>query len=163
MTFQFNNFRLLDICIERLDSRTSYQVSAGLRRYLSQPVKNLYKVEESKAGEADRGGVSGALRLVESTRKVLECPVCYLACPPPRIYQCNNGHLTCAPCHSQTRQCPASVLLNMIISFLDSVLSAAQPSVVSDLWRLRSWPLSSPRLARTSLLAVRSASPGPRD
>ena len=74
-------------------------------------MRTLFKVLEERelvaeGGGAGREGVSAALKLVESTRKVLECPVCYLACPPPRIYQCNNGHLTCGPCHSQTRLCP---------------------------------------------------------
>ena len=94
-------------------------MSVGLRRYLSRPLKTLFKVLEERgdrpAGEAGEAGktarlgedrVKAALEVVEATRKVLECPVCYLTCPPPRIWQCNNGHLTCHSCHSQTRVCP---------------------------------------------------------
>ena len=108
--------RLLEICIKRLDWRPSYQVSVGLRRYLSRPLQTLFKVLEERGGgsagesrETSRLGeekVKAALAVVEATRKVLECPVCYLTCPPPRIWQCNNGHLTCDSCHSQTRACP---------------------------------------------------------
>ena len=94
-------------------------MSVGLKRYLSRPLKTLFKVleerENSRAGEVAYAGetarqveeeLKAAQAVVEASRKVLECPVCYLPCPPPRIYQCNNGHLTCAPCHSQTRQGP---------------------------------------------------------
>ena len=108
--------RLLEICIQRLDWRPSYQVSVGLRRYFSRPLKTLFKVleerEDRSAGEAPQTArpgedkVKAALEVVKATRKVLECPVCYLTCPPPRIWQCNNGHLTCHSCHSQTRACP---------------------------------------------------------
>ena len=91
----FSLFRLLEISIKRLDSRPSYQISAGLRRYLSQPLRTLFRVLEDSdrkagdSGESER--VSAALKLMESTRKVLECPVCYLPCPPPRIWQVGSS------------------------------------------------------------------------
>ena len=31
--------------------------------------------------------MTAALKLVDGARKILECPVCYLPCPPPRIWQ----------------------------------------------------------------------------
>jgi len=80
-----------------------------LKNYLSCKLATKKKTEESKAKEETSpttDDVTAALKLVESTRKILECPVCYLPCPPPRIWQCDNGHLTCAACHSHTRVCP---------------------------------------------------------
>jgi len=110
--------RLLEICISRLDPRPPYQMTVGLRRLLSSPLKN-YLLSSSNANvvekknvvvdneeNPDSENIKAALKLVENTRKILECPVCYLACPPPRIWQCNNGHLTCHLCHSHTRVCP---------------------------------------------------------
>jgi len=114
--------RFLEICISRLDPRPPYQMSVGLRRLLSSPLKNYLrnitdkaaKKKEDKNSESNKEQsndnlsieTKAALKLMEGTKKVLECPVCYLPCPPPRIYQCNNGHLTCALCHSHTRLCP---------------------------------------------------------
>ena len=31
--------------------------------------------------------IEAAIKLVEDSRKILECPVCYLTCLPPRIWQ----------------------------------------------------------------------------
>jgi len=113
--------RFLEICISRLDPRPPYQMTVGLRRLLSSPLRNylstfhanqIKKKEtiNSNANPDPNNGLSdelrAALKLVESSRKILECPVCYLPCPPPRIWQCKNGHLTCALCHSHTRVCP---------------------------------------------------------
>eukprot|EP00092_Neocalanus_flemingeri_P038702 GFUD01042141.1.p1 GENE.GFUD01042141.1~~GFUD01042141.1.p1 ORF type:complete len:443 (+),score=104.77 GFUD01042141.1:137-1465(+) len=113
--------RFLEICISRLDPRPPYQMTVGLRRLLSSPLRNFLTTfhEEPNKKKENRNPnpnpeqntelsdeLRSALKLVESSRKILECPVCYLACPPPRIWQCNNGHLTCAPCHSHTRVCP---------------------------------------------------------
>ena len=50
--------------------------------------------------------VSIALELANQTKKLLECPVCYLICRPPRIWQCSNGHLTCDTCYARTSRCP---------------------------------------------------------
>jgi len=111
--------RFLEICISRLDPRPPYQMTVGLRRLLSSPLGNylgfspettVRKKDVNNASPEDNTPISddlkAALKLVESSRKILECPVCYLPCPPPRIWQCNNGHLTCALCHSHTRVCP---------------------------------------------------------
>ena len=54
--------RLLEICIQRLDWRPTYQVSVGLRRYLSRPLKTLFKVLEERGRadcEAGRGQSEG--------------------------------------------------------------------------------------------------------
>ena len=70
---------------------------------------------ETEDGEDDRDGaavlkqmneVSIALELANQTKKLLECPVCYLICRPPRIWQCSNGHLTCDTCYARTSRCP---------------------------------------------------------
>ena len=58
---------------------------------LAQSVK---KEEEQKEQEHKGGEVDAALKLVESSKKILECPVCYLTCLPPRIWQ-----VTCSLCN----------------------------------------------------------------
>merc|ERR1719300_589304 len=84
--------RLLEVSIRRLDPRPSFQVTAGLK-----------SVQDSKTENGrDASEIEAALKLVENSKKILECPVCYLPCQPPRIWQCNNGHLTCATCHVHT-------------------------------------------------------------
>jgi len=110
--------RLLEVSIARLDPRPPYQITAGLKRFLAVPVENrvpheLAEAESSseehviKIGQPDKQEeVEAALKLVDSSKKILECPVCYLTCLPPRIWQCNNGHLTCNSCHAHTRLCP---------------------------------------------------------
>ena len=46
------------------------------------------------------------MELMNSVKKVLECPVCYQIYGPPRIWQCTNGHLTCDECHEHSTTCP---------------------------------------------------------
>lgn len=107
--------RLLEVSLARLDPRPPYQVTAGLKRFLAhspaepgvtEEVEEKPSAEEQKEQEHKGGEVDAALKLVESSKKILECPVCYLTCLPPRIWQCNNGHLTCNSCHAHTRLCP---------------------------------------------------------
>jgi len=116
--------RLMLICISRLDPRPPYQMTVGLKRLLSSPLKSFlcspHVVQDTEPkknvdqninnqnneNNSESGSLTTALNFLESSRKILECPVCYLACPPTRIWQCNNGHLTCDICHSHTRLCP---------------------------------------------------------
>jgi len=112
--------RLLLICISRLDPRPPYQMTVGLRRLLSSPIKTyvgtnfdnqehkkVYSNDENdEESNAESEDLKSALTFLENSRKILECPVCYLPCPPTRIWQCNNGHLTCDLCHAHTRVCP---------------------------------------------------------
>ena len=91
--------RLLEVSIARLDPRPPYQITAGLKRFLAAPVENRVpqevadssseeKEEEIKSVQPDKQDeVEAALKLVESSKKILECPVCYLTCLPPRIWQ----------------------------------------------------------------------------
>ena len=91
--------RLLEVSIARLDPRPPYQITAGLKRFLAVPVENrvpheLAEAESSseedvvKSGQPDKQDeVEAALKLVDSSKKILECPVCYLTCLPPRIWQ----------------------------------------------------------------------------
>ena len=90
--------RLLEISIRRLDPRPSYQITAGLKRFLTNPAQTDTKKYSEEVNEKieikqfrDEGSVAAetkaALQLVESSKKILECPVCYLTCLPPRIWQ----------------------------------------------------------------------------
>ena len=92
--------RLLEVSIARLDPRPPYQITAGLKRLLAAPTelnfaedveKSLENEEEGKneqpARDKKHDEVDAALKLVESSKKILECPVCYLTCLPPRIWQ----------------------------------------------------------------------------
>ena len=88
--------RLLEVSIARLDPRPPYQITAGLKRFLAVPVENRVIQEEgdsspeekSKSVQPDKQDeVEAALKLVDSSKKILECPVCYLTCLPPRIWQ----------------------------------------------------------------------------
>jgi len=113
-TMMLQQRRLLQISIQRLDPRPSYQVTAGLKRFLISPMNSTSErredekpIENIKGITKDRKNeIEAAVKLVEDSRKILECPVCYLTCLPPRIWQCNNGHLTCSSCHTHTRVCP---------------------------------------------------------
>jgi len=107
--------RLLEVSIRRLDPRPSFQVTAGLKRFFKDSsqiqridkINHVDSVQDSKTDNGrDASEIEAALKLVENSKKILECPVCYLPCQPPRIWQCNNGHLTCATCHVHTRVCP---------------------------------------------------------
>ena len=88
--------RLLEVSLARLDPRPPYQVTAGLKRFLAHStaeVRVTEEVEEKPQAEEqneqkNKGDeVDAALKLVESSKKILECPVCYLTCLPPRIWQ----------------------------------------------------------------------------
>jgi len=113
-TMMLQQRRLLQISIQRLDPRPPYQVTAGLKRFLIPPMNSTSKrpTEEKQLEKKDdtfkerNNEIEAAIKLVEDSRKILECPVCYLTCLPPRIWQCNNGHLTCSSCHTHTRVCP---------------------------------------------------------
>lgn len=77
---------------------------------LSKPIKLLSPANDKKndvVRSADTSGeIVAALELASTTKKLLECPVCYQICRPPRIWQCTNGHLTCDSCHVYTTTCP---------------------------------------------------------
>ena len=94
--------RFLDVSLARLDPRPPYQVTAGLKRFLAhspaepgvtEEVEEKPSAEEQKEQEHKGDEVDAALKLVENSKKILECPVCYLTCLPPRIWQ-----VTPAPC-----------------------------------------------------------------
>ena len=94
--------RLLEVSIARLDPRPPYQITAGLKRFLAAPAEpsvtqevaesSLEEEEEVKnSGQQDKQDeVDAALKLVDSSKKILECPVCYLTCLPPRIWQVSS-------------------------------------------------------------------------
>ena len=91
---QLQQRRLLVISIRRLDPRPSYQITTGLKRLLKNPIEKLYQTHEETTREksdddkTDRDNkVEAALTLLENSQKILECPVCYLMCLPPRIWQ----------------------------------------------------------------------------
>ena len=97
--------RLLEISIARLDPRPPYQITAGLKSFLAAKLKPNVSVadqipseeKESKAEEPSRDKkdeIEVALMLVESSTKILECPVCYQTCLPPRIWQVIEDPLT---------------------------------------------------------------------
>jgi E3 ubiquitin-protein ligase SIAH1 len=74
---------------------------------LSKPSSSTENTEdEKKTLFHDDDEISAALELAETARKLLECPVCYQTCRPPRIWQCTNGHLTCDTCHIHSDTCP---------------------------------------------------------
>ena len=91
--------RLMLICISRLDPRPPYQMTVGLKRLLSSPIKtylgsNFDDQDQKKVmnndengEETNAGDMKSALTFLENSRKILECPVCYLPCPPTRIWQ----------------------------------------------------------------------------
>jgi len=111
-------YRLITSCLLTLDPGPPYQVAVGVQRFLkfkSQLQTDEYKPQVNTKTEgtntaclevAADNDMIAALKLVDNARKILECPVCYLPCPPPRIWQCHNGHLTCSTCHEQTPLCP---------------------------------------------------------
>ena len=94
-TMMLQQRRLLQISIQRLDPRPSYQVTAGLKRFLISPMNSTSNrqddekpLENIKESAKERNGeIDAAIKLVEDSRKILECPVCYLTCLPPRIWQ----------------------------------------------------------------------------
>ena len=97
---------LLRLCISSLDQRPEYQVSIGLAM-LSKPISSFVDIPEMESVNLNRDDeISAALELAETARKLLECPVCYQTCRPPRIWQCTNGHLTCDTCHLRSDTCP---------------------------------------------------------
>ena len=92
--------RLLAICCARLDPRPPYQVTAAIKRFLARPLHaathssaaaedggSKPAEDGAKAPEGDKSDVEAALKLVDNSKKILECPVCYLTCLPPRIWQ----------------------------------------------------------------------------
>ena len=90
--------RLLEVGIARLDPRPPYQITAGLKRFLAAPAEpsvtqkvaesSIEEEEVKNSGQPDKQDeVDAALKLVDSSKKILECPVCYLTCLPPRIWQ----------------------------------------------------------------------------
>ena len=92
--------RLLEVSIARLDPRPPYQITAGLKRFLAAPVEPSVTQESSfeeeeevkNSGQPDKQDeVDAALKLVDSSKKILECPVCYLTCLPPRIWQVSSS------------------------------------------------------------------------
>ena len=100
---------LIKVCIASLDPRPEYQISQGLNILAgtSRMTKKLKLDHEEDNDEPSRAEeISSALELASQTKKLLECPVCYQICRPPRIWQCTNGHLTCDSCHNHTTCCP---------------------------------------------------------
>ena len=87
--------RLLAICCARLDPRPPYQVTAAIKRVLARPQSSAAAEaggskpaeDGAKSPEGDKSDVEAALKLVDNSKKILECPVCYLTCLPPRIWQ----------------------------------------------------------------------------
>ena len=92
--------RLLEVSIARLDPRPPYQITAGLKRFLAAPAEPSVTQESSfeeeeevkSSGQSNKQDeVDAALKLVDSSKKILECPVCYLTCLPPRIWQVSSS------------------------------------------------------------------------
>ena len=97
---------LLRNCISSLDHRPEYQVSIGLGM-LAKPSSSMKEDPDKEDVTPNRDAeITAALELAETARKLLECPVCYQTCRPPRIWQCTNGHLTCDMCHHRSDTCP---------------------------------------------------------
>ena len=77
------------------DPRPPYQVTAAIKRFLARPQSSAAAEaggskpaeDGAKSQEGDKSDVEAALKLVDNSKKILECPVCYLTCLPPRIWQ----------------------------------------------------------------------------
>ena len=77
------------------DPRPPYQVTAAIKRFLARPQSSAAAEaggtkpaeDGAKSPEGDKSDVEAALKLVDNSKKILECPVCYLTCLPPRIWQ----------------------------------------------------------------------------
>lgn len=106
--------KLLILCLASLDPRPEFQITQGLHSLVKQPASMAELREVELEAELEQNtvtakpdqSVAAALELSSVTLKLLECPVCYQTCLPPRIWQCTNGHLTCHACHAHTTSCP---------------------------------------------------------
>ena len=102
--------RLLAQCLLTLEPGPPYQVAVAVQRFIklknkvwsgtggSTPHKDVPPSNKFKSSStntdclAPQDEISSALNLVDSVRKILECPVCYLPCPPPRIWQVSHNY-----------------------------------------------------------------------
>jgi len=100
---------LLRRCIRALAtySKPEYQVVRALQLLEERTGNSQYYPETpDKPSNLSTTEINGAVGLMNSVKKILECPVCYQIYGPPRIWQCTNGHLTCDQCHEHSTTCP---------------------------------------------------------
>jgi len=102
---------LLTTCVSALDryTRPQYQIVRGLQQLQLEDASTRKSIVDKRLHSMesmDKNEVSGALDLMNTVKKLLECPVCYQVCASPRIWQCTNGHLTCDQCHEHSTNCP---------------------------------------------------------
>lgn len=99
---------LLRNCIRALAtySKPEYQVVRALQLLEEKTGNSQYCPESPDKHSNQSTEIKGAVVLMNSVKKILECPVCYQIYGPPRIWQCTNGHLTCDQCHEHSTTCP---------------------------------------------------------
>ncbi|XP_023336641.1 uncharacterized protein LOC111707735 [Eurytemora carolleeae] len=94
-------------------------------------------IGEENCGYDESGSVD---KLPKSVKYLFECPVCLdFAWPPRKIFQCQEGHIVCEVCYSNTdlQNCPicripireqGQVSRNRQLEELSSALYALEPS-----------------------------------